>query len=124
MCRMDAVRRAPKPIGKIIKRARERSRMSQEEAANRLGVSRSAVNAWENDRAYPRSSLGAIEALYGITLDDDTEPEPRIPSELEDIIRELYPPERAAQIQSAIENVLRDDDPPVISPSSKQASAG
>ena len=36
-----------------------------------LGVSRSALNAWENDRAYPRSSIGALEELYGISLDDE-----------------------------------------------------
>jgi len=31
------------------------------------------------DRAYPRSSVGAIEELYGITLDDEPEPEPHRP---------------------------------------------
>lgn len=123
MCRMDAVRRAPKPIGKIIKRARERKRMSQGDAAQALGVSRSAVNAWENDRAYPRSSLGAIEALYGITL-DDAEPEPPlIPPDFLADIWERFPPERAEQIQAAIEAVLRDDDP-VTEPGAKRASAG
>ena len=76
MCVMDAMRSAPK-IGKTIKRARERKRMSQAEAAEALGVSRSALNAWENDRAYPRSSVGAIEELYEISLDDEPQPKPR-----------------------------------------------
>jgi transcriptional regulator with XRE-family HTH domain len=71
---MDA-RSAP-GIGKTIKRAREKKRWSQQEAADRLGVSRSALNAWENNRAYPRSSIGAIEALYGISLDGEPEPPP------------------------------------------------
>lgn len=70
---MDAPRSAP--IGKAIRRARERLRMSQADAARALGVSRSALNAWENDRAYPRSSIGALEELYGVSLDDDA-PEP------------------------------------------------
>lgn len=80
MCLMDASRSAP--IGKKIKRARERRRMSQAEAAEKLGVSRSALNAWENDRAYPRSSIGAIEALYGIVIDDEPQPPPGISDDL------------------------------------------
>jgi transcriptional regulator with XRE-family HTH domain len=78
---MDASGRAPK-IGRTIKRARERKRMSQAEAAAALGVSRSALNAWENDRAYPRSSIGAIEELYGIVLDDEPEQRPAVPPAL------------------------------------------
>ena len=81
MCVMDAPRSAPK-IGRTIKRARERKRMSQAEAATALGVSRSALNAWENDRAYPRSSIGAIEELYGISLDEGPEPGPAISQDL------------------------------------------
>ena len=53
--------------------------MSQAAAAEALGVSRSALNAWENDRAYPRSSIGAIEELYGISLDDEPEQRPAVP---------------------------------------------
>lgn len=61
------------PLGTRIKRARERMRvsghyMSQQELADALGVSRSAVNAWENNRAHPRSSIGALEAILGVTL--------------------------------------------------------
>ena len=56
------------PIGTKIRRARERKRMSQDELAAAVGVSRSAVNAWENDRAYPRNSVGALEDILGIDL--------------------------------------------------------
>lgn len=56
-------------IGTMIRRARERKRMSQEDLARLLGVSRSAVNAWERDRAYPRNSIGALEEILGISLD-------------------------------------------------------
>ena len=106
MCAMDA-RSAPK-IGKTIKRARERKRMSQAEAAAALQVSRSALNAWENDRAYPRSSIGAIEELYGISLDTDPEPEPAIPKSLLREIMEtegLTDEERVAVI-AAIDKTL------------------
>jgi transcriptional regulator with XRE-family HTH domain len=65
-------------IGTMIRRARERKRMSQEDLAHELGVSRSAVNAWERDRAYPRSSVGALEDVLGVTLDGQPPPEPAI----------------------------------------------
>lgn len=51
-----------------IRRARERKRMTQDQLAEALGVSRSAVNAWENDRAVPQRSIGAIEEVLGITI--------------------------------------------------------
>ena len=60
---------ATKPrIGTIIRRARERQLMSQEELAARLHVSRSAVNSWERDRSYPRNRIGALEEVLGVHL--------------------------------------------------------
>lgn len=58
-------------IGTRLKRARERLRMSQADVADALGVSRSAVNAWETDRAYPRSAVGALEQLLSVRLTDE-----------------------------------------------------
>ena len=63
-------------IGTKIKRARERKRWTQRQLADALGVSRSAVNAWETDRAYPQSSLGALEDVLGISLGDEEPAEP------------------------------------------------
>ena len=57
-------------IGTRIKRARERKRMRQQDLAVALGVSRTTVDAWEHDRAYPRSSIGALEDVLGISLGD------------------------------------------------------
>jgi transcriptional regulator with XRE-family HTH domain len=54
----------------------ERKRMNQAELAARLGVSRSAVNAWINDRAWPQGSIGALEEVLGITIVDDRQPAP------------------------------------------------
>lgn len=45
--------------------------MTQGELAAALGVSRSAVNSWENDRAVPQGSIGAIEELLDITIPED-----------------------------------------------------
>ena len=67
---------APDPgrIGMAIRRARERKRMRQQDLADAIGVSRNAVDAWENGRAYPRRSMGAIEEVLGINLTDDPAP--------------------------------------------------
>jgi len=45
--------------------------MDQAELAARLGVSRSAVSAWINNRAWPQKSIGALEDLLGVNLTDD-----------------------------------------------------
>jgi transcriptional regulator with XRE-family HTH domain len=83
-----------------IRRARERKRLSQAEAAARLGVSRSALNSWENDRAYPRNSVGALEALYGISLDG---PPPLISPEVEAAVRaDAESPEEAEALLAAM----------------------
>jgi transcriptional regulator with XRE-family HTH domain len=63
-------------IGTKIKRARERLLMSQEELAEKLRVSRSAVNSWERGRSYPRNRIGALEEVLGIDLTGDAQPPP------------------------------------------------
>jgi transcriptional regulator with XRE-family HTH domain len=104
---------APK-IGRIIKRARERKRMSQAQAAAELGVSRSALNAWENDRAYPRSSIGAMEELYGIVIDGEPEPPPPelpTPAEMDrlrDHIREVLGDKAGTAIDAIDRAVAKD----------------
>lgn len=63
-------------IGTKIRRARERLHMSQAELAAEVGVSRSTVNAWERDRAYPQNRIGALEQVLGLSLSEDEGPEP------------------------------------------------
>lgn len=66
---------APRPrIGTTIRRARERKRMTQQQVADLLGVSRTSVDAWENDRAYPRNSIGALEEVLGVSLGGEAAP--------------------------------------------------
>jgi transcriptional regulator with XRE-family HTH domain len=55
-------------IGLVIRRARERKRMTQEELAAAVGVDRSAVSNWENDRHFPLRVAGAIEVVLDITI--------------------------------------------------------
>ena len=58
-------------IGKVIRICRKKKGMTQEEMANRLGVSTPAVNKWEKGVSQPDIQLLApIARLLGITLDE------------------------------------------------------
>ena len=57
-------------IGKTIRKYRKEKEMTQEEMANRLGVTTPAVNKWENENSCPDITLLApIARLLGISLD-------------------------------------------------------
>lgn len=57
-------------IGTVIKTNRKRCGLTQEEMANRLGVTASAVNKWENGASLPDvTMLSPIARLLGITVD-------------------------------------------------------
>ena len=57
-------------IGKTIRKYRKEKGLTQEEMANRLGVTTPAVNKWENENSYPDIALLApIARLLGISLD-------------------------------------------------------
>lgn len=56
------------PIGLAIQRARHRKRMTQEQLAEALGVSRVTVARWETGDMFPQQNAGAIEELLGITI--------------------------------------------------------
>lgn len=62
-------------IGTKIKKARERLRWSQKRLADEVGVSQKTVDNWENGRTQPKSSIGALEEVLGITL-TGSQPEP------------------------------------------------
>lgn len=86
-------------IGTKIRRARERKRLRQEDVARQLGVSRTTYDSWENDRAYPRSSIGALEDVLGIDLTSEPPRQlheqrerPEIPEHIKRRIAE-WPPE-------------------------------
>ncbi|WMJ90274.1 helix-turn-helix domain-containing protein [Anaerocolumna sp. MB42-C2] len=56
-------------IGEVIRENRKRKNMTQEEMANRLGVTAPAVNKWENGNSQPDIMLLApIARLLGISL--------------------------------------------------------
>ncbi len=58
-------------IGEVIKIYRRKTGMTQEEMANRLGVTAPAVNKWEKGNTLPDIALLApIARLLGITTDE------------------------------------------------------
>ena len=58
-------------IGSVIRTYRKKKNMTQEEMANRLGVTAPAVNKWENGVSQPDIGLLApIARLLGISLDE------------------------------------------------------
>lgn len=65
-------------LGARIRSAREAAGIDQDALAAAVGVSNATVRNWENGRAYPRDSIGRIEAVLGITLRDTGGHEPRL----------------------------------------------
>lgn len=63
-------------IGTSIKRARERKRWTQRQLADALGVDRKTVDNWENHRTSPRSSIGALEEVLGVSLTGQPDADP------------------------------------------------
>ena len=57
-------------IGMIIKNARNEAKLSQEQAAEALGVSRQTVSNWETGKTYPDIiSVIRMSDLYAVSLD-------------------------------------------------------
>lgn len=57
-------------IGAIIKKARNEAVLTQEQAAEALGVSRQTISNWENGKSYPDIiSVIKMSDLYSVSLD-------------------------------------------------------
>lgn len=58
-------------ISKRIKKIREEEKLTQEEMAKMLGVSRAAIAKWETDKGLPDiSNLIQISEVFSISLDE------------------------------------------------------
>ena len=58
-------------LGEVLKEHRTRCHMTQEMAAESLGVSRQAVGKWESGASEPSTAnLIALAKLYGVTVDE------------------------------------------------------
>lgn len=78
-------------IGVVIKKYRKEAGMTQEEMANRLGVTTPAVNKWENSNSKPDIELLApIARLLDISLDTSLSFHEKLSdTEIEEIIRKM-----------------------------------
>ncbi|MDO5601661.1 MAG: helix-turn-helix transcriptional regulator [Oscillospiraceae bacterium] len=57
-------------IAEQLKNARAKAELTQEEVAEKLGVSRQTVSNWENGRSYPDIvSMITLSGVYGVSLD-------------------------------------------------------
>ena len=63
------------PVGRRIRLRRQALKWSQQELADKLGVNRATVSAWERGKHLPERTEGAIESVLGISLPgpDETE---------------------------------------------------
>ncbi len=92
----------PESTGARLARLRRAQNITQEELAERLGISRQAVSKWESDLAYPETDkLLTLARLYGCTVDylltgkepaapsPEPQPEPRTASRQTDPLARL-----------------------------------
>ena len=57
-------------IGSKIKQARMEAKFTQEQIAEKLGVSRQTISNWENEKSYPDiASVLKLSDLYNVSLD-------------------------------------------------------
>ncbi len=60
-----------KKIAKFLKEERENSNLTQEEAAKRIGVSKSIISKWETGKSYPPlENLSKIIETYGVSINE------------------------------------------------------
>ena len=60
-----------KRIAKFLKEERENSNLTQEEAAKRIGVSKSIISKWETGKSYPSlENLSKISETYGVSINE------------------------------------------------------
>lgn len=58
-------------LGKKLRQARQEAGLTQEQAAERLFVSRQTISNWENEKTYPDiASVVRLSDLYSISLDE------------------------------------------------------
>ncbi len=78
-------------IGKKLKEARLQSGLTQEKAAEKIGVSRQTISNWENEKSYPDIvSVIRLSDIYSISLDSLLKGDDKMMEHLEestDIVR-------------------------------------
>jgi len=92
-------------IGMRIARRRQQLRLTQEELAARLGVSKSTVANWERNKHFPKRKQGAVEEVLGFSLDEPP-PVPAVPPRLVETIRATLPLEDQERAIEALRREL------------------
>lgn len=64
-------------LGRRIQRLREARHLTQQQLADLVGVDRRSVVNWESDKSRPRSRMGALQEVFGISIiePDDIAPD-------------------------------------------------
>lgn len=93
-------------LGENLVRLRGEKRLTQEELADRLGVSRQSVSKWESDASVPElDKLIRLSEVFGITMDEfvkgKTITEEAPGGEAEGRAEEELPPKNAAPVHAA-----------------------
>lgn len=71
----------PAATGTRIRKRRQVLRMTQEDLAAALGVSKSTVANWERGKHFPLRYLGAVEATLGVSLDTPSPRDELVPAD-------------------------------------------
>ena len=59
---------ADQSAGRRIRLRRQALGLTQQQLADRVGVDRNTVSAWERDKHLPQRNEGALEVVLGMTL--------------------------------------------------------
>lgn len=87
-------------IGSKLKSARNEAKFTQEEIAEKLGVSRQTISNWENSKSYPDIiSVIKLSDIYSITLD-------ALLKEDENMIKHLDETTNIVKSKNRLRNVL------------------
>ena len=93
--------------GQRLEEARKRADLSLGQVAEKIGVTKGAINQWENGLNIPEPRLAEMAALYGVSLHwvKTGEPAADISEVIEFLSRAPIPPEGRTRIQVLVESL-------------------
>jgi len=86
-------------IGEKLKRARQDQKLTQENLAEQLGVSRQTISNWENNRSYPDIvSILKLSDIYSISLDELLKGDDKVVRHLEESTNTVKSRQRLSKV--------------------------
>ena len=86
-------------IGNRLKNARKNIGMTQEQVAEKIGVSRQTISNWENNKSYPDIvSVISLSDLYSVSLDELLKEDKRMIGFLEESTNEVKSREKFSRL--------------------------